>query len=74
MAYRPATSVLLRGLVIGVHCLVARGDGGCSRSTPTAPDGGPRVLPAVYPPPDVRKNLYLPEEVTADYERLRTRV
>ena len=29
--------------------------------------------PAVYPPPEVRKNLYLPVEVAPDYERLRTR-
>lgn len=30
--------------------------------------------PAVYPPPDVRARLYLPEELGPDYDRLRTRV
>ncbi len=30
--------------------------------------------PAVYPPPEVRAHLYLPVELGADYERLRTRV
>jgi putrescine transport system substrate-binding protein len=41
-----------------------------------APFVDPALLrdPAVYPPPEVRKNLYLPEEVTPEYERLRTRV
>jgi putrescine transport system substrate-binding protein len=30
--------------------------------------------PAVYPPPDLRARLYLPAELGADYDRLRTRV
>jgi putrescine transport system substrate-binding protein len=30
--------------------------------------------PAIYPPPDARARLYVPEEVGMDYERLRTRV
>jgi putrescine transport system substrate-binding protein len=30
--------------------------------------------PAVYPPPDLRKRLYLPAELGPDYDRLRTRV
>ncbi len=30
--------------------------------------------PAVYPPPEVRARLYLPEALGADYDRLRTRV
>jgi putrescine transport system substrate-binding protein len=36
----------------------------------------PSILndPAVYPPPAVRAKLYLPAELTPDYERLRTRV
>lgn len=35
----------------------------------------PAVLhdPAVYPPPEVRKRLYLPGDFSADYDRLRTR-
>ncbi len=35
----------------------------------------PRILndPAVYPPPAVRARLYLPIELGADYDRLRTR-
>jgi putrescine transport system substrate-binding protein len=35
----------------------------------------PAILedPAVYPPPAVRAKLYLPAEITPDYERLRTR-
>jgi putrescine transport system substrate-binding protein len=41
-----------------------------------APYVNPALLhdPAVYPPPEVRNKLYLPEEVRPDYERLRTRV
>jgi putrescine transport system substrate-binding protein len=36
----------------------------------------PEILndPAVYPPPDLRARLYLPGELGADYDRLRTRV
>jgi len=36
----------------------------------------PSILnyPAIYPPPGLREKLYLPAEVDADYERLRTRV
>jgi putrescine transport system substrate-binding protein len=36
----------------------------------------PEILtdPAVYPPPEVRARLYLPAELGADYDRLRTRV
>ncbi len=30
--------------------------------------------PAVYPPPELRARLYLPEELGQDYDRLRTRV
>ena len=30
--------------------------------------------PAVYPPPELRARLYLPEELGPDYDRLRTRV
>jgi putrescine transport system substrate-binding protein len=30
--------------------------------------------PAVYPPAEIRARLYLPEELGADYDRLRTRV
>jgi putrescine transport system substrate-binding protein len=30
--------------------------------------------PAVYPPPEIRARLYLPEALGADYDRLRTRV
>src|SRR5580704_14048801 len=30
--------------------------------------------PAVYPPPELRARLYLPAELGADYDRLRTRV
>jgi putrescine transport system substrate-binding protein len=30
--------------------------------------------PAVYPPPELRARLYLPIELGADYDRLRTRV
>jgi putrescine transport system substrate-binding protein len=30
--------------------------------------------PAVYPPPDLRARLYLPAELGAEYDRLRTRV
>jgi spermidine/putrescine-binding protein len=30
--------------------------------------------PAVYPPPNLRARLYLPAELGADYDRLRTRV
>jgi putrescine transport system substrate-binding protein len=30
--------------------------------------------PAVYPPPELRARLYLPEALGADYDRLRTRV
>lgn len=29
---------------------------------------------AIYPPPDVRARLYIPQELGADYDRLRTRV
>jgi putrescine transport system substrate-binding protein len=30
--------------------------------------------PAVYPPPNLRAKLYLPSQLGADYDRLRTRV
>jgi len=30
--------------------------------------------PTVYPPPELRSRLYMPEELGADYDRLRTRV
>jgi putrescine transport system substrate-binding protein len=36
----------------------------------------PEILndPAVYPPPEIRARLYLPEEFGPDYDRARTRV